>query len=109
MRKLQLLILILLYSSITLAQERIISGTVLDASGGGLPGVNVIVKGTSTGTVTDISRKYSFEIAQNAQNYNYQTINKITFPEPIETAALKIEIEHPSAEIPAALIHVQFI
>ena len=43
------------------------------------------------------------------QNYNYQTINKITFPEPIETAALKIEIEHPSAEIPAALFHVQFI
>ncbi len=38
-----------------LAQERTLSGTVTsEADGEGLPGVNVVVKGTTQGTVTDI-------------------------------------------------------
>ena len=42
------------------AQERILSGTVMSESDGlPLPGVNVIVKGTSTGTITDFDGKYS--------------------------------------------------
>ena len=39
-----------------------VSGTVTDANGGGLPGVSVLVKGTSTGTVTDIDGKYSLSV-----------------------------------------------
>lgn len=36
-----------------------VKGKVTDESGAGLPGVNVVVKGTSTGTTTDISGSYS--------------------------------------------------
>ncbi|MCV9387085.1 SusC/RagA family TonB-linked outer membrane protein [Reichenbachiella ulvae] len=44
------------------AQTRTVSGTVTDsADGSPLPGVNVLVKGTSTGTVTDINGAYSVE------------------------------------------------
>jgi TonB-dependent starch-binding outer membrane protein SusC len=39
-----------------------VSGTVTDVNGGGLPGVSVLVKGTSTGTVTDIDGKYSLSV-----------------------------------------------
>ncbi|MBT8265319.1 MAG: SusC/RagA family TonB-linked outer membrane protein [Bacteroidia bacterium] len=42
----------------TFAQGKTISGTVTDAMGA-LPGVNIIVKGTSTGTQTDFDGKYS--------------------------------------------------
>ncbi|WKN33909.1 TonB-dependent receptor [Porifericola rhodea] len=41
----------------------VVSGTVTDqADGGALPGVNVLVKGTTIGTVTDIEGKYSIEV-----------------------------------------------
>jgi TonB-dependent starch-binding outer membrane protein SusC len=39
-----------------------VSGTVTDVNGGGLPGVSVLVKGTSTGTVTDIDGKFSLSV-----------------------------------------------
>jgi TonB-linked SusC/RagA family outer membrane protein len=41
------------------AQSRKISGTVLDHSGVGLPGVSVAVKNTTLGTVTDLDGKYT--------------------------------------------------
>ena len=41
------------------AQSRKISGTVLDPSGVGLPGVSVAVKNTTLGTVTDLDGKYT--------------------------------------------------
>jgi TonB-linked SusC/RagA family outer membrane protein len=44
---------------ITLAQEKTISGNVSDESGLPLPGVNIIVKGTTTGTQTDFDGNYT--------------------------------------------------
>jgi len=45
---------------ITFAQENTISGTVTDDSGP-LPGVNVVIKGSTTGTQTDFDGKYSIQ------------------------------------------------
>ena len=42
----------------TFAQEKTVSGTVTDDSGP-LPGVSVVIKGTTTGTETDFDGKYS--------------------------------------------------
>ncbi|WP_198045131.1 SusC/RagA family TonB-linked outer membrane protein [Spirosoma montaniterrae] len=49
----------------TTAVERAvtISGTVVDEKGSGLPGVSVVVKGTSQGTVTDPQGKYSLSVS----------------------------------------------
>lgn len=44
---------------LTFAQEKPISGTITDNSGIPLPGVNIIVKGTTNGTQTDFDGKYS--------------------------------------------------
>ena len=40
-------------------QQKSVSGKVSDSSGGTLPGVSVIVKGTTTGTITDANGNYS--------------------------------------------------
>ncbi|MFI2742115.1 SusC/RagA family TonB-linked outer membrane protein [Zhouia sp. PK063] len=61
-----LLILVsVLSTTMAIAQTKQISGTVT-ASGDGVPvpGVNVIIKGTSTGTSTDFDGKYSISAAQ---------------------------------------------
>ncbi|HEU5146039.1 MAG TPA: SusC/RagA family TonB-linked outer membrane protein, partial [Chryseosolibacter sp.] len=45
------------------AQERTVSGTVTSAEDGTtLPGVNILLKGTSTGTVTDFEGKYTLSV-----------------------------------------------
>ena len=44
------------------AQSFVVDGTVKDESGVSLPGVNVLLKGTTTGTVTDADGKYSIEV-----------------------------------------------
>ncbi|MFK8059096.1 MAG: TonB-dependent receptor plug domain-containing protein, partial [Polaribacter sp.] len=45
---------------ISFAQQKTISGTVSDESGA-LPGVSVVIKGTTTGTETDFDGKYSIK------------------------------------------------
>ena len=44
----------------TFAQERTITGTVSDESGA-LPGVSVLIEGTTTGTETDFDGNYSID------------------------------------------------
>ena len=43
-------------------QQNVVTGTIIDETGEGLPGVNVTVKGTITGVMTDIDGKYSINI-----------------------------------------------
>ena len=60
-----LLTLLSLYSNIMLAQH-IIKGTVKDAdTGETLPGVNILIKGTTKGTVTDFNGNFVYELSAN--------------------------------------------
>jgi iron complex outermembrane recepter protein len=59
-------LLAILISLPVLAQSGSVSGTVVDAEGQPIPGVSVIVKGTSTGTSTDFDGKYSVNAASDA-------------------------------------------
>jgi len=43
------------------AQTQLVTGVVNDASGAGLPGVNIRVKGTMTGTTTNLNGKYKIQ------------------------------------------------
>jgi len=45
------------------AQERLVSGTVFDPSGNPLPGVQVLVKGTNKGVITDESGNYRVTVS----------------------------------------------
>ncbi|PJE43960.1 MAG: VWA domain-containing protein [Flavobacterium sp.] len=53
----------MLISFLTLAQEKTITGTVSDKTGP-LPGANVVVKGTSTGTQTNFDGKYTIKASE---------------------------------------------
>ena len=46
--------------------NRIIKGTILDATGMPVIGANVVVKGTTNGTITDMDGKFSLEVDKNA-------------------------------------------
>ena len=68
MQKLKLLIILLLFSTyVAFAQTNAITGTVTDSDGQPLPGVTVVVVGTTTGTVTDIDGNYSINVETGSQ------------------------------------------
>jgi TonB-linked SusC/RagA family outer membrane protein len=60
------LAIMLMLASVALAQERVVSGKVVDETGTGMPGVNVLVKGTPTGTVTDAEGGFNISVSPNA-------------------------------------------
>lgn len=65
----RLLLLIIAISGITYGygQSRIVSGTVTSAEdGASIPGVNISVKGTTSGSVTDINGAYSISVEDGA-------------------------------------------
>ncbi|OYX16712.1 MAG: hypothetical protein B7Z16_11020, partial [Algoriphagus sp. 32-45-6] len=53
-------------AQVTLAQSNQITGVVKDSGGEPLPGVNVLIKGTTTGTVTDLDGRYSLSAPTDA-------------------------------------------
>ncbi len=56
-------------SVLTFAQEsRLIKGRVLSSTGEALPGVNIIVKGTTNGTITDINGDYQLQVDNPGQS-----------------------------------------
>ena len=63
MKKIFLFSLFLLFSFLSvMAQQNIVKGKVTDQSGETLPGVNVVIKGTSIGVITDLNGVYSLEV-----------------------------------------------
>ena len=58
--------LFVLCTTVVFAQQKPIKGTVVDATGEPLIGVNVSVKGTTIGIITDIDGKYTLEVPTNA-------------------------------------------
>src|SRR5512137_1900753 len=69
MRKFTILFLGLMLVLTTLAysQERLITGTVTSGEDGSpLPGASVVVKGTITGTTTDMDGKFSLSVPENS-------------------------------------------
>ena len=55
--------LLMVFGSVAaFGQDRTITGNVTDENGDGLPGVSIVIKGTSDGTVTDINGDYSLSV-----------------------------------------------
>lgn len=64
-KSLSVFLLLLVLSSATALAQKTVTGTILDEFGDGLPGVTVLVKGTTTGTATDIDGKFSLNVPSN--------------------------------------------
>ena len=85
------------------AQNRNVTGTVSDANGP-LIGVNVMIKGTSIGSITDLDGKYSLEVPQNAV-----LVFKYIGYEPIEKAVgsnsiLNIQMAEDSQQLEEVVV-----
>ena len=64
----------LLCSGLVWAQDRTITGKVTAEEEGELPGVNVLVKGTTTGTVTDLEGNYRLNVPEGSETLVFSSI-----------------------------------
>ena len=75
MRKLSFLLVLLLLTAMQVLAQRTITGKVTNADdGNGIPGVTVLIKGTSTGVLTDLDGKYSISVPKDAQTLQFTFI-----------------------------------
>ncbi|NME68254.1 SusC/RagA family TonB-linked outer membrane protein [Flammeovirga aprica] len=70
--------LFILGSNLTYAQEKSIKGTVVDENGSPLPGVAVIIKGTTQGTTTNFDGQYVLNVSSSAEELSFSYIGYIT-------------------------------
>jgi TonB-linked SusC/RagA family outer membrane protein len=68
---------LLLFVSNAFAQQKV-SGTALDESGGGIPGVSVSVKGTTQGTITDGDGAFTLSVTASNPILVFSSIGYIT-------------------------------
>ncbi len=68
MRKITLWLACIFFSMQVVLAQRIVTGTVTSADdGSGIPGVTVVVKGTTVGTTTNLDGKYQLDVPANAR------------------------------------------
>ena len=71
MRKLLLSLTAFLFLTGTLLAQKTITGTVTDDKGNPLPNVSVVVKGSSTGTITKSDGSYSLTVPAGARQIEF--------------------------------------
>ncbi|MFN3382375.1 MAG: SusC/RagA family TonB-linked outer membrane protein, partial [Runella zeae] len=59
-------LLVLLSFQMAISQNRAITGTIYDSNGSPLPGTSIQVKGTTTGSISDVNGKYSVQASNTA-------------------------------------------
>lgn len=85
-KKFHVLFLILLFQgTCLLAQQREISGVVSDDFGDPLPGAAILIKGTSTGTVTDIDGMYRISVPSDESVLVFSFLGYESFEETVGT------------------------
>lgn len=74
--------------------QKTVTGTVLDEFGMGLPGVSILVKGTTTGTATDIDGKYSLSVPNDQATLvfsfiGYSAVEQVVGPRSVIDVSMK--------------------
>ena len=101
MKNLLLIVCVAFISLYIHAQKKTISGTITDENGLPLPGVNVIVKGTSDGTQTNFDGLYTIQASEGA-TISYSFIGYITAERKIkkktDTISFAMQVDSESLE-----------
>jgi TonB-dependent starch-binding outer membrane protein SusC len=96
--KTKLLFVFFLFSfSFLSAQQFSITGKVTEADGGTLPGVNIVEKGTSNGTVTNANGEYTINVSDGDAVLVFSYVGYLTLEVPVEgkntiNATLELDI-----------------
>ena len=90
---------------LTFAQEKTISGSVTDNTGLPLPGVNIIVKGTSNGTQSDFDGNYSIQASiGQALVFSYVGFTTVERPVTAGSNTISVQLEEDAAVLEEVVV-----
>jgi hypothetical protein len=109
MKKLQVLLVFVLLLVVGIpaafAQKRTVSGTISDANGTRMPGVNVIVKGTNAGTTSNAEGQYTISVPEGSNilvfsyvGFNTQEVNLAG------RTSVNVTLEEGSSELQSVVV-----
>ncbi len=79
------------------AQDRVVTGKVTSAEdGSGMPGVNIVLKGSQKGTSTNAAGTYSFEVSGNNPVLVFSFVGYKSRKYPLIAAASSMSPFHPA-------------
>ena len=100
-----LTLLLALVVQLSFAQEKTISGTVTDNGGLPLPGVNIIVKGTTNGTQSDFDGNYSIQASVGQTLvYTYVGFKKVERPVTAATNNISLAMEEDAQALDEVVV-----
>lgn len=83
-----ILVMLCAFSALALQAQKNVTGTVVDESGAGLPGVSILLKGTTKGTTTDIDGKFGISVPDENSVLRFSYLG-------FETIEQKIDLKKP--------------
>lgn len=83
---------LLFFACSTAFAQKVVSGKVTDEAGAAIPGANVLLKGTSTGTVTDANGVYSISVPDDSARDGILVISFIGYASREESIANRTEV-----------------
>ncbi|HSM63903.1 MAG TPA: carboxypeptidase-like regulatory domain-containing protein, partial [Gillisia sp.] len=89
---------------ITFAQQQSVTGTVADEDGLPLPGVNIIIKGTTTGVQSDFDGNYAIQAAQgDVLVFSFIGLKKAEYPVGA-SAVINVTLESDAAQLSEVVV-----
>lgn len=96
--------LLLLCFSFSFAQEKTVSGTVTDQNSMPLPGVSVIIVGTTNGTQTDFDGNYSISVNE-GQTLQFSYLGQATIEQIVGTSAtINVQMEQDAEALEEVIV-----
>jgi TonB-linked SusC/RagA family outer membrane protein len=100
-----LTLLLVLVVQLTFAQEKTISGTVTDNTGLPLPGVNIIIKGTTSGTQSDFDGNYSVQAnVGQVLSYSYVGFKPSEIAVTAGASTINVSMEEDAAQLEEVVV-----
>lgn len=81
----------------------LVTGTVTDNAGEPLPGVNVMQKATTNGTITDVDGKYSINMAKNAM-LTFSYMGYLTQDLPVNSQVVNVTLKEDNQQLDEVVV-----
>lgn len=96
--------LFIMLVSLAYAQEKPISGTVTDQDGVPLPGVNILVKNTTTGVQSDFDGNYTIE-AEEGQTLVFSYLGQRTVEKPVtDSNTIDVQMQEDASQLEEVIV-----
>ncbi len=96
--------LLMIFSASTLYAQKTVKGTVTDKEGAPVPGVTVVVKGTTVGTITDVDGKYFLKVPADAKTLVFSMVGMKPVVVPITKDVIDVVMEPETEQIDEVIV-----